>query len=70
VPGHAVTPTTYTLNDNTFIGIPASVVYKTILYNKSNPKRKIEIEIFRKNHIMPYEEDIYTLTYKGLNITH
>jgi len=69
IPKTAIDPVSYSLGDLNFIGIPASVVYKTILLNRSNPKRIKEIEIFKKNNVKPFGKNIYTLKFIGLNIT-
>ena len=67
---HAIEPTKYKLKDTSFVGIPASVVYKTILYSKSNPKRKPEFEILTKLGIRPYGGNIYKVTAYGLDISY
>ncbi len=69
IPKTTINAEKYSLNKFTFIGIPASVVYKTILLNKSNPKRTKEIEIFKENKIEPLKDNIYSVRFKGIDIT-
>lgn len=68
-PKSAVQDTSYELNGVNFVGIPASVVYKTILFSKSNPKRKKEIEIFETYNIHPYSGILYTFYFNNIDIS-
>jgi hypothetical protein len=65
----ALKKTAYFLSGINFIGVPASVVYKSILYSKSNPKRIDEIRIFDNNKILPFSGELFNLYFYGLNIS-
>lgn len=65
----AILPTKYTLQNIEFIGIPAGVVLKTIMYSKSNPKRQKEFEIMNKLKIQPHQGNIYKVELFGMDIS-
>lgn len=67
IPKETIKPTNYIFNDIKFVGIPPEVVYKTILFNKHDPKRIKEYEIFTSLKTIPYPGKIYDIKFLGLD---
>ncbi len=64
----ALKKTKYSFANINFWGIPAPAAYRLALYAKSNPKRKIEFQIYKQHQIKQFDERPYDLYFLNLKI--